>query len=33
MGACAAGTVDFTYNDWYMSHDVVRVLETYRIPD
>jgi 2'-5' RNA ligase len=33
IGAFAAGTVDFTFNDWYMSHDVVRVLETYRIPD
>jgi 2'-5' RNA ligase len=29
IGAFAAETVAFTFNDWYMSHDVVRVLETY----
>jgi 2'-5' RNA ligase len=31
IGAFAVETVDFTFNDWYMSHDVVRVMKTYRL--
>jgi 2'-5' RNA ligase len=33
IGMFSAERVEFTLNDWYMSHDVVRVLETYRLSD
>jgi 2'-5' RNA ligase len=29
LGAFTAENVEFTFNDWYMSHDVTRVLERY----
>jgi 2'-5' RNA ligase len=31
LGDFTVSAVEFTFNDWYMSHDVVRVLETYRL--
>ena len=31
VGAFGVEMVEFTFNDWYMSHDVVRVLDTYRL--
>jgi 2'-5' RNA ligase len=33
IGGFAVEAVEFTFNDWYMSHDVVRVLETYPLSD
>ena len=29
LGTFRVEQVEFVFNDWYMSHDVVRVLETF----
>lgn len=32
-GACRINTIDFVVNDWYMSHDRVRLLKRYTLGD